>query len=72
MGLGGLVRDTVGGLANAGSLGPVLEGAWTGYAAVYHVELLLLLVTLVAIGPLARLSRSAQTKSGLGLAQLPR
>lgn len=72
MGVGGLVRDSVGGLAIAGSFGPVLQGPWTGYAAVYHVELLLLLVTLVAIGPLARLARSAQTKSGLGLAQLPR
>ena len=66
MGVGGLVRDSVGGLAIAGSFGPVLQGPWTGYAAVYHVELLLLLVTLVAIGPLARLARSAQTKSATG------
>lgn len=72
MSFGGLVRDGVSTLANAGALGPVLSNAWTGYAAVYQVELVLLLVTLVAIGPLARLARSAQTQTGLGLAQLPR
>lgn len=72
MSVGGLLRDGVSLLANDGALGPVLQGSWAGYAAVYQLELLLLLLTLVAIGPLARLARSAQTKSGLGLAQLPR
>ena len=70
--MGGLVRDGVSTLATAGSLGPVLSTPWTGYAAVYQIELVLLLATLVAIGPLARLARSAQTKPALGFAQLPR
>jgi BCD family chlorophyll transporter-like MFS transporter len=72
MSVGGLVRDGVSTLATAGSLGPVLSTPWTGYAAVYQIELVLLLATLVAIGPLARLARSAQTKPALGFAQLPR
>ncbi len=72
MSVGGLVRDGVSVLANSGALGPVLSTNWAGYAAVYQLELFLLLATLVAIGPLARLARSAQTKPGLGLAQLPR
>jgi BCD family chlorophyll transporter-like MFS transporter len=72
MSVGGLVRDGVSVLANSGALGPVLSTNWAGYAAVYQLELLLLLATLVAIGPLARLARSAQTKPGLGFAQLPR
>jgi len=72
MSVGGFVRDVVGGLATTGRLGSVLADPWTGYAAVYQLELFLLLVTLVAIGPLARLARGPQTQSGLGLAQLPR
>jgi MFS transporter, BCD family, chlorophyll transporter len=72
MSIGGFVRDLVGGLATTGRLGQVLADPWTGYAAVYQLELVLLLVTLVAIGPLARLARGPQTQSGLGLAQLPR
>lgn len=72
MSVGGLVRDGVSVLANSGALGPVLSTNWAGYAAVYQLELFLLLATLVAIGPLARLARTAQTKPGLGFAQLPR
>jgi BCD family chlorophyll transporter-like MFS transporter len=41
---GGLIRDAV----------AALDGTATGYAAVYQIELLLLLATLVAIGPLVR------------------
>jgi BCD family chlorophyll transporter-like MFS transporter len=43
-----------------------------GYAAVYHIELLLLFVTLVAIGPLVRLSRIRPPDGGkFGLAEFP-
>ena len=52
--LGGLMRDGVGLLADAGSFGPTLAVPATGYVAVYATELLLLFVTLVAIGPLVR------------------
>ncbi len=50
---GGLISDTFGALAHAGQLGPTLAGPATGYTVVYLIELVLLLLTLVAIGPLA-------------------
>jgi BCD family chlorophyll transporter-like MFS transporter len=52
--LGGAVRDGVTSLAVHGALGPVMNGASTGYTAVYQIEILLLFATLVAIGPLVR------------------
>jgi BCD family chlorophyll transporter-like MFS transporter len=51
---GGLIRDGVSALAARGALGPSLDGPSIGYAAVYNFELVLLLATLVAIGPLVR------------------
>ena len=51
---GGLLRDAVAELAARGALGDALDGPATGYAVVYSLELLLLLATLVAIGPLVR------------------
>ncbi len=51
---GGLLRDGIGLLADAGQLGPTLAVPATGYVAVYVVELALLFVTLVAVGPLVR------------------
>ncbi len=73
MAAGGAVRDGVSELAVLGSLGPALSTPATGYSVVYHTELLLLFVTLIAIGPLVRRSpvhRSA--KDNFGLADLPR
>ena len=51
---GGLLRDGVGLVAEAGRLGPTLANPATGYLAVYVVEIGLLFVTLVAVGPLVR------------------
>ena len=51
--LGGALRDLFGALAARGDLGPALDGAATGYQFVYHLEIGLLLLTLVVIGPLA-------------------
>ena len=51
---GGLLRDGVGTLADAGTLGPVLANPATGYVAVYLVEVALLFGTLIAVGPLVR------------------
>jgi len=51
---GGLIRDGIAALASRGALGDVIDAAATGYAAVYTLELLLLLATLAAIGPLVR------------------
>lgn len=74
MALGGALRDVVGSMAQQGWLGEALTGPGTGYGVVYHLELLLLLATLAAIGPLVR-RRQAPTPAGphgrFGLADLP-
>lgn len=54
----GLVRDGVDVLAERGVLGPTLIHPATGYIAVYFIEIVLLFVTLVAIGPLVRTVRT--------------
>jgi BCD family chlorophyll transporter-like MFS transporter len=69
---GALIRDGVGALAAKGALGSVLSDSWTGYGAVYQVELLLLFLTLVAIGPLARHARTDRGDTRFGLAEMPR
>ena len=51
---GGLIRDGVGLLASSGTFGPTLAVPATGYVTVYAVEVVLLFVTLVAVGPLVR------------------
>jgi len=63
---GGLLRDGVASLADAGTLGPVLVNPATGYVAVYLVEVALLFGTLVAVGPLVRW---AQARPGLARQQ---
>jgi MFS transporter, BCD family, chlorophyll transporter len=49
---GGAIRDGVSSLATQGALGTALAAPVTGYSFVYHIEMLLLFVTLIAIGPL--------------------
>jgi BCD family chlorophyll transporter-like MFS transporter len=68
--VGGGLRDLVSSLASSGALGEVLMHPATGYAVVYHAELALLFITLIAIGPLVRAPRrglapSSSTKFGL-------
>jgi len=55
---GGL-RDAFGALAERGALGPALTGPAVGYGFVYHIELLLLFATLIAIGPLVGSTRGS-------------
>jgi len=50
---GGLIGDVVSAFALHGRLGPVLVSPATGFTAVYLLEVVLLFITLVAIGPLA-------------------
>jgi BCD family chlorophyll transporter-like MFS transporter len=71
--LGGGIRDIVSALASQGALGPVLNNPSTGYGFVYHIELLLLFATLVAIGPLVRPARERVLRpaSKFGLAEFP-
>ena len=64
--------DAVAALASRGALGAALVDPATGYGIVYLVEILLLLATVVAIGPLARHARADRTQTRLGLAEMPR
>lgn len=50
---GGLLRDAVAALAIRGHLGEALNDVTAGYLAVYHVEILLLFIALIVIGPMA-------------------
>ena len=58
--LGGGLRDLVSTLVDSGVLGGALNSPVTGYGVVYHLEILLLFATLVAIGPLVRRDRGRQ------------
>jgi BCD family chlorophyll transporter-like MFS transporter len=73
MAAGGALRDLVSSLAAQGALGPVLTTPLAGYTSVYHIELLLLFVTLAAIGPLVRRRRATtqQPAAQFGLVQFP-
>jgi BCD family chlorophyll transporter-like MFS transporter len=67
---GGALRDLISKLATDGALGPGLSSAYVGYSFVYHLELLLLFGTLVALGPLVRTGQRS-SRSRFGLAELP-
>ncbi|MBE7211183.1 MAG: BCD family MFS transporter [Gluconacetobacter diazotrophicus] len=62
---GGVVHDAVAALGRAGALGAALAVPSVGYGAVYAIEIALLFVTLVAIGPLAGYRASASTALSL-------
>jgi BCD family chlorophyll transporter-like MFS transporter len=44
-----------------GGLGEALANPATGYSVVYHLEILLLFITLVALGPLVRTATTNPT-----------
>jgi MFS transporter, BCD family, chlorophyll transporter len=76
MALGGVIRDLVTTIAVQGQIGDALVNPATGYSFVYHLELYLMLATLIAIGPLVRLSSRTPTGSStsvskFGLAEFP-
>ena len=69
---GGMLRDVVSELAMSGALGVALQGPMTGYGVVYVIEIILLFVTLIAIGPLVGSLGGSQSRSEkFGLAELP-
>ena len=69
---GGALRDLFSAMATTGGLGDVLSSAGVGYGVVYYIELLLLFMTLVAVGPLVQITRTASTTGQkFGLAQIP-
>ena len=70
----GVLRDTIGSIASQGGLGATLQHEATGYSVVYQFEILLLFVTLIALGPLVRVNgQSTLTISNrkFGLVQHP-
>ncbi len=71
--IGGGLRDLTNSAAIQGNLGEALANPATGYSVVYHVEILLLFVTLVALGPLVRTAPSLRNGGAgkFGLADLP-
>lgn len=56
---GGLLRDTIGHLAEANHFGATLATPATGYGVVYVLEIVLLFATLIAAGPLVGASARA-------------
>ena len=73
--IGGTLRDLVGALAMDGRLGPALQDPATGYSVVYHIEIALLFLTMIALGPLVRRRRPDTTftpgAAKIGLADFP-
>lgn len=69
--LSGVIRDGVGAMAMAGNLGPGLVDPATGYSIVWHIEILLLFGSLIALGPLARRTRDVQPRARFGLTEFP-
>ena len=68
--IGAIVRDVTSAAATARELGPTLADPATGYGVVYGVEIILLLATLVVLGPLVRPVAPSQTIR-FGLAEFP-
>lgn len=52
--IGGTLRDLVNHAAGTGVFGEALATPSTGYSVVYHIEIALLFITLIALGPLVR------------------
>lgn len=73
MAVGGVIRDVVSQMANSGWLGESLQSQATAYSFVYHVEIYLLFVVLIALGPLLRRSKDQPVVNGpaFGLAEFP-
>lgn len=70
--IGGTVRDVVNAQALAGGWGEALASPATGYSVVYHAEIALIFITLVALGPLVTRSRRTSTDiERIGLADFP-
>jgi BCD family chlorophyll transporter-like MFS transporter len=67
----GAIRDGIGRLAMAGDLGAGLASPATGYSIVWHIEIALLFMSLVALGPLARRTPDVSARARFGLTEFP-
>ena len=70
--IGGAIRDLVNTAGQSGALGNALTSPSIGYSAVYQLEIGLLFITLIALGPLVRAKplNSSETRS-LELSDFP-
>jgi MFS transporter, BCD family, chlorophyll transporter len=73
VGISGILRDIVGSFAMRGEFGATLQQGATGYCFVYVIEIVLLFVTLIALGPLVRVQghTSILPNAKFGLVQHP-
>jgi MFS transporter, BCD family, chlorophyll transporter len=71
--LGGLIRDGMAYVALHDGMGATLAHRATGYGTVYSIEIILLLVTLVVLGPVIGLQRDLgrQESGRFGLSEFP-
>ena len=69
--IGGTVRDVVNAQAMAGDWGEALMSPATGYSVVYHAEIALIFLTLIALGPLVARSHASHPSDRIGLADFP-
>ena len=70
--IGGALRDLVNHAAGNGMLSEALATPATGYSVVYHTEIGLLFITLIALGPLVRArALTPGTSARLELAEFP-
>lgn len=71
--IGGAIKDGVETLVGTGIFGSGLDQTAIGYSTVYHIEILLLFVTLVVLGPIAAHTRENEVDkdSKFGLAAFP-
>ena len=71
--LGGALRDGLDVAIQTGSLGPAFESTSASYSIVYQLEVVLLFVTLIIVGPLAKFTREAMSEDDrrLGLTEFP-
>ncbi len=70
--LGGALRDGVQSLAATGALGAAFDQPAIGYNVVYHLEILLLFITLIVLAPLVRFENSPpRGRTRFGMADFP-
>jgi BCD family chlorophyll transporter-like MFS transporter len=69
---GGAIRDVVKAVVSKGAFGADLSGPAVGYAVVYNLEIVLLIATLIAIGPLVlRGGHGVRSSTKFGITELP-
>jgi len=69
---GGALRDLFASLASHGAIDPLLADGVSAYGAVYHIEILLLFIALIALGPIVRQSwQQPQHTQPFDLADFP-